>query len=318
MRWPFRSRRAATPTQPSSGMPAVEPARHDSAVSDAEVVQRLAAEHLPEGVRDEWLALLWPAVRLVPAADGEHCVARLGGLPDLPADIAWPSWPGHGPLSFIGNLDCGRLAPFNLDLPIPSSGRLLFFYFDGSYDNFATTVGTWDVATLQGAHVIHVGEGLPSSPRPAPGGVRVYPEQRYVGRTIMTAPGWEHPDLGDAFKSPGQDHRSFMEHPVNADAFLEALHERHSGQAHQVGGYADPVQGPVEHEVALAALNNEVPYGDPRLDEEARRWELLLQVDTDDDLGMLWGDCGALYWMARPTDLAAGNFNEISFTWQCS
>jgi uncharacterized protein YwqG len=109
-----------------------------------------------------------------------------------------------------------------------------------------------------------------------------------------------------------------MDHPVNADDFLEALHERHTGPVHQVGGYAEPVQGPVEHEVADAALNNMVPYGDPRLDAEARRWELLLQVDSDDDLDMMWGDVGTLYWMARPEDLANNDLANISFTWQCA
>ena len=61
-----------------------------------------------------------------------------------------------------------------------------------------------------------------------------------------------------------------------------------------------------------------MPYGDARLDNEARRWELLLQVDTDDELGMMWGDVGVLYWMARPDDLATGDLSKISFTWQCS
>jgi uncharacterized protein YwqG len=33
---------------------------------------------------------------------------------------------------------------------------------------------------------------------------------------------------------------------------------------------------------------------------------------------MLWGDVGTLYWLIRPDDLAAGNFQASSFTWQCS
>lgn len=278
----------------------------------------MAAEHLSVDDLERWLVLLKPAIQLVPAAGRTLPIARLGGLPTLPDDAYWPEWPGTGPLSYVGELLCERLAAFPLDISVPSTGRLLFFYFDGSYDNGMSTVGTWDASTLQGARVIHVPRTETCSTRPAPSGILVYPERQYDGRPIVTAPGWEHPDLAAEFKSADQDQRSFMDHAVNADAFTEALHERHVGPLHQIGGYADPVQGPVEEEVALAALANQVPYGDPRLAEEARHWELLLQVDSDDDLDMQWGDTGVLYWMTRMRDGApADTMGETSFTWQC-
>jgi uncharacterized protein YwqG len=61
-----------------------------------------------------------------------------------------------------------------------------------------------------------------------------------------------------------------------------------------------------------------VPWDDQRAVDEARRRELLLQVETDDSLSIVWGDCGTLYWLARPDDLAAGDLTQITFTWQCS
>jgi uncharacterized protein YwqG len=317
MRWPFRSRGNAQ-ADSKEGEPAGITRTAESEMSDAEVVETIAAAQLPNPIRQRWLSLLRPAVLLVPGTNEAEHVARLGGQPDLPTDEPWPIWPGHGPLSYIGELHCDRLAGFPLDPAIPTSGRLMFFYFDGSYDNGVSTVGTWDAATLQGARALYVPRDVMCSQRPPPDGVERYLERWYAGRSIVTAPGWEHPDLRQAFMEPSDDHRKFMEHPVNADAFVEALHERHSSPLHQIGGYADPVQGPVEYEVAQAALDNNVPYDDPRLEDEALRWELLLQVDTDDDLAMMWGDCGVLYWMARPEDLAVNDLSGISFTWQCS
>ena len=50
---------------------------------------------------------------------------------------------------------------------------------------------------------------------------------------------------------------------------------------------------------------------------EAARWELLPQVESDDSLDMMWGDCGDLYCLARPEDLAQEDLSKIRFTWQC-
>lgn len=313
MRIPFMKRH--DPEAPTTPTPME--AAQVAAESDVEVVNRLAGAHLPDGVRERWLQLLRPAVQLVKVGDGQLEVARLGGLPSLPADVPWPVWEGHGPLAYVGELQCEPLSHFPLDVPIPRTGRLLFFYFDGSYDDASAVVGTWDPSSLRGARAVHVADATVSSPRATPEGVAVYPERVMAGRPIVTAPDYEHPDLQAAFRDPGQERRSFMKHPVNADDLNNALLERHTGPAHQVGGYALPVQGPVEYEVAQAALDNAVPHGDPRLDAEARRWELLLQVDSDDDLDMMWGDVGTLYWMARPEDLARDDLTDISFTWQC-
>ncbi len=233
MRWPFSSKRSAATRSTHSGQ---SQRTTNASASDADLVKAIAAAHLPDDVREIWLSLLRAAVQLVPERDGTPRVARLGGLPDLPEGAAWPMWTGHGPLSYIGEILCGSLADFDLDLPLPAGGRFLFFYFDGSYDNFQSTVGTWDASTLEGARAIHIDDNAPHAQRPAPEGVHTYPEHWLSGRPIVTAPGWEHPDLREAFMSPGQDHRSFMDHPVNGDAFNEELHERHSAPLHQIGG----------------------------------------------------------------------------------
>jgi uncharacterized protein YwqG len=77
------------------------------------------------------------------------------------------------------------------------------------------------------------------------------------------------------------------------------------------------MQGPVEAEIAHAVLGK-VPWDRPATVTEAARWELLLQIDTDDTLGMTWEDCGSLYWLARPHDITDGDLTQIKFTWQCS
>jgi hypothetical protein len=77
---------------------------------------------------------------------------------------------------------------------------------------------------------------------------------------------------------------------------------------HQVGGVAFSVQEPVEAECAKMA-------GD--VAEQADNWQLVLQIDSDIDVGMEWGDVGRLYLCARKPDLAARRFDQCWMTTQC-
>ena len=303
--------------QPCMAVPALAATRVDNRVMpDRERVTEIARRYLPQGIADRWLQLLRPAAVLRHAVPGDRVAGVLGGRPRLPGSAEWPSWDGHGPLSFVAAVDCAALAAVPLDIMLPSSGTLLFFYFDGQYDNCETTVGYWDPGTSAGARALYVGPGERTSHRACPEGIKPYGQVGLAVESVVTFPGPEHPDLQAAFKAPDEDLRAFLGHPVNDAAFGEALARRMAGPRHQVGGYADPVQGPVEWEAAMAALGNPGP-DDPRVAAEQARWTLLAQIDTDDRAGMMWGDCGTLYWLSRPEDLAGGQFASASFTWQC-
>jgi len=248
-------------------------------------------------------------------------VARLGGAPVVPSGFVWPVWEGHGPLAFVGEVDLTALSTLGLDLDLrlPSSGRLLAFYFDGSYDHFDGLVGTWDRESLAGARLLHLADQRDHcTTATTPPRVLEFKPQDLTGRTITTYPNWEHPALRREFGAEGSDHREWMSHPVNAEPFVEALWLLHTGEPrHQLGGWADPEQGPVEFEVAQAALDEPIEYADDRHTTEALAWSLVLQVDSDDASEMMWGDVGALYWMARPNAADPDDIGTVSFTWQC-
>jgi uncharacterized protein YwqG len=297
------------------------PSAKASGESEFDYLTRLAGAHLPAEVASRWLGLLRPAIRLAPAASEDVVVARLGGVPRVPVDFVWPVWDGHGPLSFIGEVDLEAIDRLGLDLdvPLPSEGRLLAFYFDGSFDDFNGIVGTWDEDSLAGARLLHVADDTSEClEHPTPVGVPEFRSHDLTGRQVTTFPNWEHPVLRRAFGGHGQDHQEWMSHPVNAEPFADALWALHdNGPRHQIGGWADPVQGPVEYEVAQAALDGSFDYGDAAHTAEALRWSLLLQVDSDDASEMMWGDVGMLYWLCSEVSNKAGELAPVSFTWQC-
>ncbi|MFI9202840.1 YwqG family protein [Streptomyces sp. NPDC053048] len=292
-------------------------------------LHHLARTLLPADLAERWISLLRPAARLVATPEPgpeDVVVGRLGGLPALPEDVEWPVWEGHGPLSFIASVDCAALPTGTLDIALPADGTLSLFYFDGQIDDGDALVWPDDPETWAGARVVHVPAGVAVTERALPVvddedvEFEAYPEVPLTARVEWTAPDCWHPDFRAALRRDGVvgDHNG---HPEEAKAFVEALWDLERDADHLVGGHANPVQNPVEYEIAHGFLNKQhggdVGWDDPRLADEARRWTLLAQIDTDDNADMMWGDCGALYWLIRPEDLAVGRFDQAMFTMQC-
>lgn len=46
-------------------------------------------------------------------------------------------------------------------------------------------------------------------------------------------------------------------------------------------------------------------------------WHLLLQIDSDDDTGMMWGHAGRIYYWIREQDLMVRVFDEAWLILQC-
>ena len=287
----------------------------------------LARQHLGPTLAQAWLEHLAPAVRLAHAQPGDLVVGQLGGSPVLPIN-SWPFWAGHGPLSQIMSLDCAKLAPILPNLGLPASGRLSFFYFDGQFDDYRSTVGTWDPETMEGIRTLWFDREADAPPEltpivtPAPSGLKPFRSIALTPIPTLTWPIWEHVELRRLWADHGleQPMPGLPAEPV--DALYDALHQRgYVAPNHLVGGHAFPEQSAVEMDLAAGSLHRsgvrDIDYESPEFEEHERGWQLLLQVDTDDDSGMMWGDVGKLYFLIRPADLEAGNFGEVAFTWQC-
>ncbi|MEU0531506.1 YwqG family protein [Amycolatopsis tolypomycina] len=277
----------------------------------------LAHQQLPAEVASAWTALARPGIRLVPGGDGPR-VGRIGGAPRMPADLPWPEWPGRGPLDFVAAVDCAALPREFLSIPLPEAGTLLFFSFDGFRRGSDDEPRLEDV---EGHRVLYVPAGVPVVERTAPEGPVPYPAHDLSAEVVATAPEREHILLDQTTIASGESLDEAVETVEipgghsESDVFgVLAAQARGGGREHQVGGFAAPVQGAVEIEIAAEVLGD---YQDPRLAEEAACWVLLAQIDSDDKTDMTWGDAGMLYWLIRTDDLEAGRFDRAKCTLQC-
>ncbi len=253
-----------------------------------------------------------PSVLLISTQESEETCSRLGGRPNLPEQLDWPEWRGL-PLPFIAQLDLAEILSGE-DLGLPPSGSLYFFYEGGE---------TWgfDPKDKGSAQVIY------STDAPSRHALRELPEDvpeemRFVGVRLEAG-------AADASLPDGQDQvieslKLSAEERNAYDEFLEELGEARPDMYHRLGGYPEPVQGDPRLEAQLVShgLYCGRPSGYQRGKElglwpGATDWTLLLQVDSDEAAGMMWGDAGRLYFLIRREDLAARAFEKAWLILQC-
>jgi uncharacterized protein YwqG len=112
--------------------------------------------------------------------------------------------------------------------------------------------------------------------------------------------------------------------PQLYDRLYEEQYRGDKGPRHRMFGWPDLVQNSMQLDCQLASsgidLRSDAGYDDPRaaqLEGGAAEWMLLLQVDTDDEAGWMWGDCGTLYYWIRRPDLLAGRFDRVWMIFEC-
>jgi hypothetical protein len=247
--------------------------------------------------------------------------SRLGGDPDLPPELEWPRWRGV-PIPFVAQIDLAELPSIAGRELLPPSGRLWFFHaMDCDDDDPIPSTNTGDWAGC--APVLYseaAGALLRRTSRPSAGlrydplGLKfsVIEDAPESSHPALLALGYEDPklqsryadvvhghgpDLGDAAHNQILGWPAAMQNPVCQDI-----------QGDLVGAFKNHEKRTERED---AALWRGVKKG-------ALAWELLLQVDTQDDKnGMIWGDCGRIYWMMRRADLAERRFDRAGFDLQC-
>jgi uncharacterized protein YwqG len=254
---------------------------------------------------DRLVATARPCLRLQveDQAPAQPWQSALGKVTYWPLDQPWPVDENKRPLFGLMQLNLAELPPLE---GLPQHGMLQFFLTDNAF---------WGANPLQpqqqeNFRVIYHHDAKPESTAllsdfsflPV---FNDLPLSADVHRAISaTADSMPMPPedyrfeqlLGDIFTELGDEKWSTL------NAYRKAI----GTVGHRLGGYAGFAQE------------------DPR--QENSPWELLLQLDTDPSIGLIWGDYGVAHWFYAPPQTASRSldapltdpFEKIWYGWESS
>jgi uncharacterized protein YwqG len=240
-------------------------------------------------------------------------LSRLGGAPDLNEGFAWPQW-NERPLAFLGQLNLADVSRFPCCAPLPQSGLLSFFY-DQDQQTWGFDPkdrGSWLVhfeQDLTGLRSAKESGAVPSAP---------FAPCSLIPTEILTLPAPNSLTV-ETLDPSAADRAKYYD-------ILDGWDEDSGdGPKHQLVGHPAPVQGEMQLQCQLVAnglyCGDPSGYEDPRaasLRAGANDWRLLLQLDSDDNAEMMWGDCGSLYFWLTEDALRRQAFAESWMILQCA
>ena len=274
------------------------------------LLERLIAFHGLRPQRDEILAISRPAVLLRTKGTMESLIplgaTKIGGRPDLPANVHWPAYGDGTPLAFLAQINLAEIAKLGSPIAgLPKDGLLTVFSVWGWVahdDQSPQTPGDrteWRQEEAGWTVALHVRPHEKLVRRETPDGVNSFkaaaveptPMLSLPGHRIeppLAALGWSE-DVLDRYDSMDADFcRLQMVHWFNASDVMAG---------HQLGGYA--------------LFQQQFP-------EEVleKRLAMLLQIASDDNTEMCWDDSGELTFYADARGLAEGRFERLWATSQ--
>jgi uncharacterized protein YwqG len=274
-----------------------------------------------ERIADEVMRDALPGIRIVPDIVDESELpigaSKMGGHPDLPPGLDWPTWHGT-PQAFIAQFHLPDLVSDDVESVLPPTGMLYFFYEaeeqPWGYD--PADRGAWSVLYFDGdigtLHRLPAPETLPEYSRLAP-----HSMSYSVVMTLRNDDRWiSQLELSD---------KEF-------NAFL-ALTSETNALTHQLLGHPEPLQGAMEGacESCSTGRSGAEVFHELGDDSEqmsaweaaaAEQWRLLLQVDAIPLEGVQvdrvntwphqdWALGGLIYFWIRKDALARRDFSNV-------
>lgn len=245
--------------------------------------------------------------------------SKIGGRPDLPRDMDWVTVPNHQgkPISlpFIAQFDLAKVKPYDEEDWLPSHGILYFFADYWSATDFKD----------RGRVIFFDGDPDVLERKPFPDDIPPTPDdewgERYAPCTVEFVPEVNLPFEDADWKMPvnypeGKTWEDFYELIYSASYTRPRHLYRH--EVNRFLGYNYDVPDDMQMDCQFIA-NGIYPYNVPSETRDLYEptkgdWQLLFQMDSDINAGMMWSDAGVICFYIRRDDLKNRMFDRACLT----
>ncbi|WP_035432670.1 YwqG family protein [Bacillus sp. UNC322MFChir4.1] len=270
-----------------------------------DVLKKYGVMHLEKNILDTLEQTI--QIHLCRESDEKIAVgtSKFGGFPDFPDELEIPM-KNDISLHFIGQLNLEEVQPYHKGNPLPTKGMLYFFY-DAEEQPWG-----FDPKDIGGHRVLYT-ENIEKLKRREittetfPPSLISFQETWTLTKEKIGKTGLSDDDEWDFYKE--------IEEVYIGEGYNGLHHLLGSAQAIQSEEMAEEC-----HLVTQGFyLGNAYPSNKEgkRLSGSSRDWMLLLQIDTNDESQMYWGDTGLLYFWIKKEDLLQKNFENTWLILQC-
>lgn len=213
--------------------------------------------------------------------------SKIGGQPDLPEGVDWPTFTDGKPLVFLAQINLEEL-PATAQLSLPRNGLLsIFSVFGWQEDGDSDPQLPPGVQNANWTRVLHVSSTNLSRCRTFPS---TFPPSRVEFIPTVCYP------------------RDDREPTLARLKWNREIQERYNDFVGDYLGVTKLLNGLSERTLLLGYADYEQDFT-PEVGE--RRLRLLFQLGSVGSSEMMWGDGGYLYFWIPPADLARGHFQNI-------
>lgn len=238
--------------------------------------------------------------------------SKIGGCPDLPKEIDWFKFK-EKPMSFVAQINLTEIKAFDLDNKLPNEG-ILYFFYDAEQSTWGFDPKDKDCSKVY----FYKGslENLERKKRPAD-------LEDYHGFYSCKLNFQNTFNLPDYFSNLME---GIEMNEDDTEKYFKIKEEIKQGEIiNKILGHSDNIQGGMELECELVTnglyCGNQSGYDDSNAADLAKNvdsWNLLFQIDSnEDEAGMMWGDCGRLYFWIKDDDLREEKFENAWLILQC-
>lgn len=214
--------------------------------------------------------------------------SKLGGTPDTPESFKWPVHDGK-PMLFLAQLNLADFAEFECCSDLPKSGLLSFFYSqDCPWGYEKSHHGSWLVSLFDDVQ-LHSAK--------TPKGSHSFKNCRLTARLGLSYPEWDTPAVLSLNMDLNESNTYIGVPWEDLDS------EQETGYRHQLLGHPHNTQASME-----AGLCN---VTEDLYTSTVDDWQLLFELDSDENPEWCWCDMGRLYFWIRKCDLQESRFENV-------